>query len=36
MKLLTVIVLIFAVLAYDVSYNDGQLMLWVALSLGLR
>jgi hypothetical protein len=36
MKVLTAIVLTFAVLVYDVSYNDGQLMFWVASSLGLR
>jgi hypothetical protein len=36
MKALTVIVLAFAVLAYDASYNDGQWMFWIATTLGLR
>jgi hypothetical protein len=36
MKALTAIVLAFAVLVYDQSYNGGQLMFWIASSLGLR
>jgi hypothetical protein len=36
MKALTVIVVSFAVFAYDLSYNDGQLVRALASFLGLN
>jgi hypothetical protein len=36
MKALTVIVVSFAVFAYDLSYNDGQIVRGVASLLGLN
>jgi hypothetical protein len=36
MKGLTVIVIAFAMFAYDVSYNNGETVGWIASSLGLR
>lgn len=36
MKGLTAIVIVFAVLVYDVSYNGGELMYVIESALGLR
>jgi hypothetical protein len=36
MKGLTVIVLAFAIFAYDISYNNGEIVYEIALALGLR
>jgi hypothetical protein len=36
MKGLTIIVLAFAIFACDISYNDGEMVRWIAMSLGLR
>ncbi len=35
MKALTIIVIGFAVFAYDLSFNDGQIVRWVGSLLGL-
>jgi hypothetical protein len=36
MRGLSVIVIAFAAFAYDISYNGGQGMYWLASTLGLR
>jgi hypothetical protein len=36
MRGLFVIVIAFAIFAYDMSYNDGQGLYWLASTLGLR
>lgn len=35
MKALTVIVIGFAIFAYDLSFNDGQIVRWVGSFIGL-
>jgi hypothetical protein len=35
MKILTVIVAGFGIFAYDLSFNDGELVRWVGRFLGL-
>ncbi len=35
MKALTVICVGFAIFAYDLSFNDGQIVRWVGAFLGL-
>lgn len=35
MKVLTVIVIMFGVFAYDLSFNDAQIMSWLGSVLGL-
>jgi hypothetical protein len=35
MKALTVIVIGFGIFAYDLSFNDGQIVHWVGSFLGL-